>query len=56
MAGRLRRTVIAVTLVALLLPLAAATSLAAKPAIEVFKFSENGYTASPTKASARPRG
>ena len=44
MAGRLRRTVAAVTLVALLLPLAAATSLAAKPT-EVFKFSSNGFSA-----------
>ena len=44
MAGRLRRTVVALTLVALLLPLAAATSLAAKP-IEVFKFSSSGHTA-----------
>ena len=44
MAGRLRRTAVAVSLVALLLPMAAATSLAAKP-IEVFKFSSSGYTA-----------
>jgi hypothetical protein len=46
MAGRLRRTVIAVTLVALLLPLAAATSLAdTGPVSEVFKFSGNGSSA-----------
>jgi hypothetical protein len=47
MAGRLRRTVVAVSLVALLLPLAAATSLAdTGPApTEVFKFSSNGYSA-----------
>ena len=44
MAG-LRRTLIAVTLVALLLPLAASTSLAAKP-IEFFSFSQNGLSAS----------
>ncbi len=50
MAGRLRRTVIAVTLVALVLPLAAATSLAAKP-FEVFKFSEKGYSASADQSS-----
>jgi hypothetical protein len=47
MAGRLRRTVTAVALVALLLPLAAATSLAdTGPATEAFKLSENGYSAS----------
>ena len=48
MAGRLRRTIVAVTLVALLLPLAAATSLAdTGPApTEVFKLSDNGYSAS----------
>ena len=47
MAGRLRRTVVAVSLVALLLPLAAATSLAdTGPApTESFKFSSNGYSA-----------
>ena len=47
MAGRLRRTVTAVTLVVLLLPMAAATSLAdTGPApTEIFKFSINGYTA-----------
>ena len=45
MAGRLRRTVAAVSLVALLLPLAAATSLAAESPTEVFKFSDNGYSA-----------
>ena len=47
MAGRLRRTVIAVSLVALLLPMAAATSLAdTGPApTESFKFSSNGYSA-----------
>ena len=47
MAGRLRRTVVAVSLVALLLPMAAATSLAdTGPApTETFKFSSNGYTA-----------
>ena len=47
MAGRLRRTVVAVSLVALLLPLAAATSFAdTGPApTEVFKFSSNGFTA-----------
>jgi hypothetical protein len=41
----LRRILIAVTLVALLLPLAASTSLAAKP-IEFFSFSQNGLSAS----------
>ena len=48
MAGRLRRTVTAVTLVALLLPMAAATSLAdTGPApTESFKISDNGYSAS----------
>ena len=48
MAGRLRRTVTAVSLVALLLPLAAATALAdTGPApTEVFKVSDNGYSAS----------
>ena len=47
MAGRLRRTVVAVTLVVLLLPMAAATSLAdTGPApTEVFKFSNSGFTA-----------
>ncbi len=47
MAGRLRRTVTAVSLVALLLPMAAATSLAdTGPApTESFKFSSNGYSA-----------
>ena len=47
MAGRLRRTVVAVTLVVLLLPMAAATSLAdTGPApSESFKFSSNGYSA-----------
>lgn len=44
MAARLRRTVTTLTLVALLLPLAAATSLAAKPT-EFFSFSQNGYSA-----------
>ena len=44
MAGRLRRTVAALSLVVLLLPLAGATSLAAKP-IEVFKFTSSGHTA-----------
>ena len=47
MAGRLRRTVTAVSLVALLLPMAAATSLAdTGPApTEIFKFSSNGFSA-----------
>ena len=58
MAGRLRRTVVAVTLVVLLLPLAAATSLAdTGPApTEVFKFSDNGYSASADEGQCTDRG
>jgi len=57
MAGRLRRTVTAVTLVALLLPLAAATSLAdTGPASEVFKFSSNGYSASADEGQCTAEG
>ena len=58
MAGRLRRTVTAVTLVVLLLPMAAATSLAdTGPApTEVFKFSDNGYTASADQGQCTTEG
>ena len=59
MAGRLRRTVTAVSLVALLLPMAAATSLAdTGPApTESFKFSSNGYLGpGRSKPVQRPRG
>ena len=58
MAGRLRRTVAAVTLVALLLPMAAATSLAdTGPApTEDFKVSSNGYSASAGEGGCDRRG
>ena len=55
MARRLRRTIVAVTLVALLLPLAAATSLAAKP-IEFFAFSENGFSAQADEGQCTTEG
>ena len=51
MAGRLRRTVAALSLVVLLLPLAGATSLAAKP-IEVFKSRAAATRRSPKQARA----
>ena len=58
MAGRLRRTVVAVTLVVLLLPMAAATSLAdTGPApTEVFKFSSNGYSVSADEGQCTAEG
>ena len=58
MAGLLRRTVVAVSLVALLLPVAAATSLAdTGPApTESFKFSENGLSAQADEGQCTAEG
>src|SRR6187431_3060088 len=55
MAGRLRRTVAAVSLVALLLPLAGATTLAAKPK-EFFSFSQTGFTAQADEGQCTAEG